>query len=62
MGLPKYHKTFIPLLEILNSVESIKSRELAVKVRYVYYSDNVGVQVKTVYEVKELDNDFFEEG
>jgi len=22
---------------------------------------NVGVQVKTVYEVKELDNDFFEE-
>ena len=23
---------------------------------------NVGIQVKTVYEVKELDNDFFEEG
>lgn len=39
MELPKYHETFIPVLEVLNSVESLKSRELASKVRGVYYSD-----------------------
>lgn len=39
MELPKYHETFIPILEILNSVDSPKSRELASKVRDVYYSD-----------------------
>jgi len=39
MELPKYHETFIPLLEILNKVESIKSRELASQVRDQYYSD-----------------------
>ncbi len=39
MELPKYHETFIPILEILNSVESLKSRELASRVRDVYYSD-----------------------
>ncbi|UQD57001.1 restriction endonuclease [Flavobacterium sp. K5-23] len=38
MELPKYHETFIPVLEILNTVESIKSRELASKVRDNYYS------------------------
>jgi restriction system protein len=39
MELPKYHETFIPVLEVLNSVESIKSRELASIVRDRYYSD-----------------------
>ena len=39
MELPKYHETFIPILEILNSVDSLKSRELASNVRDVYYSD-----------------------
>jgi restriction system protein len=39
MELPKYHETFIPILEILNAVESIKSRELASQVRDTYYSD-----------------------
>ena len=39
MELPKYHETFIPILEILNSVESLKSRELASKVSDVYYSE-----------------------
>lgn len=39
MELPKYHETFIPVLEILNTVESIKSRELASQVRDTYYSD-----------------------
>lgn len=42
MELPKYHETFIPILEILNSVDSLKSRELASKVRNVYYSDLPG--------------------
>jgi hypothetical protein len=41
MELPKYHETFIPILEILNSVESLKSRELASRVRDAYYSDNI---------------------
>lgn len=38
MELPKYHETFIPILEILNSEESLKSRELASKVYDSYYS------------------------
>jgi restriction system protein len=39
MELPKYHETFIPVLEILNTVESIKSRELVSQVRDTYYAD-----------------------
>jgi restriction system protein len=39
MELPKYHEAFIPVLEILNSIESISSRELATAVRDNYYSD-----------------------
>ncbi|WP_372938082.1 restriction endonuclease [Seonamhaeicola sp.] len=39
MDLPKYHETFIPILETLNSIESISSRELAVRVRDKYYSN-----------------------
>ncbi|PIB39323.1 restriction endonuclease [Maribacter sp. 4G9] len=38
MELPKYHETFIPILEILSSVNSLKSRELASRVRDTYYS------------------------
>src|SRR5690606_2134646 len=39
MELPKYHETFLPILETLNSIESISSRELATRVRDNYYSD-----------------------
>lgn len=39
MELPKYHETFIPVLESLNSVESINSGELASRVRDNYFSD-----------------------
>jgi len=39
MELPKYHETFIPILETLSSFESISSRELAIRVRDKYYSD-----------------------
>jgi restriction system protein len=39
MELPKYHETFIPILETLSSIESISSRELAIKVRDKYYSE-----------------------
>lgn len=38
MELPKYHETFLPILEVLNTVESLKSRELAEKVREAYYA------------------------
>lgn len=38
MELPKYHETFIPILETLNNVSSLKSRELAVRVKENYYS------------------------
>jgi restriction system protein len=38
MELPKYHETFLPILETLNSAEQFKSRELAVIVRDKYYS------------------------
>jgi restriction system protein len=39
MKLPKYHETFVPVLETLNSVESLNSRELASRVRDNYYSN-----------------------
>ena len=35
--LPKYHEAFIPILETLKTGDSIKSRELEVKVRDQYY-------------------------
>ena len=38
MELPKYHESFIPIIETLNSVESLPSRELASRVRDKYYS------------------------
>jgi len=39
MQLPKYHETFIPILETLNTVDSLRSRELASQIRDTYYSD-----------------------
>lgn len=39
MELPKYHETFIPILEILGKVESIHHRELRNRVRDEYYSN-----------------------
>lgn len=39
MELPKYHETFIPILETLNTVESMNSRELASQVRDNYYAN-----------------------
>ncbi|WP_196893441.1 restriction endonuclease [Aureivirga marina] len=39
MELPKYHETFIPVLNILNKEKSLKSSELAFKVRDKYYSN-----------------------
>ncbi len=39
MELPKYHEAFIPVLQTLYNVDSIKSRELASRVRDNYYSD-----------------------
>lgn len=38
MELPKYHETFMPILEILTSIDSIKSRDLALAVLKKYYS------------------------
>lgn len=39
MELPKYHETFVPVLETLSTVESLNSRELASRVRDKYYRD-----------------------
>ncbi len=39
MELPKYHETFIPVLETLNTVESLSNRELTSTVRDNYYSN-----------------------
>ena len=36
MELPKYHETFMPILETLSTIESISSRELATRVRDKY--------------------------
>ena len=37
--IPKFHETFIPLLETLKSGELIKGRELSIRVRDNYYAD-----------------------
>jgi restriction system protein len=39
MELPKYHETFIPILEILGTVASLHHRELRNRVRNEYYSN-----------------------
>jgi len=39
MELPKYHETFIPILEILNEEESIHHRDLSNRVKEKYYSN-----------------------
>lgn len=39
MELPKYHETFIPILETLRKVESIHHRDLSNQVRDKYYSN-----------------------
>jgi len=39
MEMPKYHETFIPILETLNTIDSISSRDLASQVLQNYYSD-----------------------
>lgn len=38
MELPKYHETFVPVLETLSKVDSLSSRELTARVRDNYYS------------------------
>lgn len=38
MELPKYHQTFIPILEVLSSKQALGSRELSIIVRDKYYS------------------------
>ena len=39
MELPKYHETFVPILEVLSTEESLHHRELGIRVRDKYYSD-----------------------
>ncbi len=39
MELPKYHETFIPILEVLTNWEILHHRDLWIKVRDKYYSD-----------------------
>jgi restriction system protein len=39
MELPKYHETFIPVLEILSKVDSLSNRDLGLRVRDKYYLD-----------------------
>src|SRR5690554_2267518 len=37
--IPKYHETFIPVLETLKTEDSLHGRELATRVRDNYYSE-----------------------
>ncbi len=48
MEIPKFDETFIPLLELLKNGKVLKSRELI-------------EEVKTTYEIKQIDEDFFDE-
>ena len=49
MELPKFNETFIPILEILNEIENIHSRDLYNRVRDKYYSSlpNELLELKT---------------
>lgn len=38
MEIPKYHETFMPVLEVLNSENTLSYRALAIKVRDKYYA------------------------
>lgn len=38
MEIPKYHETFLPVLEVLNKEEFLTSRQLTHRVRDTYYS------------------------
>lgn len=38
MELPKFYESFIPVLKVLDTVESLNSREMAIRVRDKYYS------------------------
>jgi restriction system protein len=46
LELPKYHETFIPILDVLSTEEAIKSRELASRVREKYYSHLPKIQLE----------------
>ncbi len=39
MELPKYHESFIPILEVLNKKGTLSSRELTTSVRDNYYQN-----------------------
>lgn len=39
MELPKYHETFIPVLEVLSTEDSLHHRDLGLRVRDKYYLD-----------------------
>ena len=39
MELPKYHETFMPILEVLNTEGPLRHRDLDIRVRDKYYSD-----------------------
>lgn len=39
MELPKYHETFMPILEVLNTEGPLRHRDLGIRVRDKYYSD-----------------------
>jgi restriction system protein len=39
MELPKYHESFLPILNVLSTVDSISSRELGERVRNEFYSN-----------------------
>jgi len=39
MELPKYHETFLPILEVLATIDSLHHRDLGLRVRDKYYLD-----------------------
>ena len=45
MELPKFHETFLPILETLNKEGTLSSRELIAKVKLKYY-DSLPIELK----------------
>jgi|GEM_PF-4735400 len=56
MEIPKFHETFVPFLRVLENGETLRAREMHQKAIDIFYSE----LIRATYEVKELDNDFFE--
>lgn len=70
MGIPTYEEIMLPLLRILSDGGTCNYKEFedkkiiligGYKLAEYMIDFNVGITIQEVYEVKRIDNDYFEE-